>query len=189
MWGEDAREGATSSTIVDPRTGNSIHKLSYAGIEVSSQMGYERVSLSEADKLLNYTTTIANNTGSDLSVRYGGASVDGRTALPLWLTHSNKGLNKRDRKDIWELNKMYCFQTGFASSENFFSANASSRIFTVRPKTAMTISSVTKYPRSSHAQCSVDGCHVTGTIRYYVRVNNRDFVFAWAGRAVVYCGE
>jgi hypothetical protein len=189
VWGEDASEGARSSTILDPRTGNSIHRLSYAGIEVSSQIGYERVSSSEAGKLLNYTTTIANNTGADLSVRYGGASVDGHAALPLLLAPTNKEVSKRSRKDVWVLNKMYCFNTGFGSTENFFSANAPTRVFTVRAKTAMTVSSVTMYPTSSPSLCSVDGCHITGTIRYYIQVNNRDYVFVWPGRAVIYCGE
>ena len=189
VWGEDASEGAKSSTIVDPRTGNSIHRLRYGGIEVSSQIGYERVSSSEAGKLLNYTTTIANNTDSDLSVRYGGASVDGHSVLPLMLAPTNKEVSKRSRKDVWVLNKMSCFNAGFGSTENFFSANAPGRVFTVRAKTAMTVSSVTMYPGSSRSLCSVDGCHITGTIRYYIQVNSRDYVFVWPGRAVIYCGE
>ena len=189
VWGEDSSGSAKSSIILDPLTGYAIHKLSYAGIEVSSRMGYERVSLSKAGKLLNYTTTVTNNTDFALSVEYGGASVDERAALLLSVALSNKGFNQRDRKDVWELSKMYCFRTGFASSENFFSANASSKIFTVRPKTAMTVSSVTKDPRSSSVLCSMDGCHVTGTIRYYIRVNRRDYVFVWPGRSIVYCGE
>lgn len=189
VWGEDASEGAKSSIIVDPRTGNSIHRLRYGGIEVSSQIGYERVSSSEAGKLLNYTTTIANNTDADLTVRYGGASVDGHAVLPLMLAPSNKEVSKRSRKDVWVLNKMYCFNTGFGSTENFFSANAPERIFTVHAKTAMTVSSVTMYPGSSRSLCSVDGCHITGTIRYYIQVNSRDYVFVWPGRSVTYCGE
>jgi hypothetical protein len=189
VWGEDSPDSAKSSVIFDPLTGNSIYRLSHAGIEVSSRMGYERVSSSEAGKLLNYTTTVTNNTDSDLAVRYGGASIDGRAALPLTIAPSNKGFSKHDRKDVWELARMHCFKTGFASSENLFSAQASSQTFTVRPKTAMTISSVTKDPRSSPLLCSLDGCHVTGTIRYYIRVNSRDYVFVWPGRSVVYCGE
>lgn len=189
VWGEDASGGARSSTIVDPRTGNFIHRLSYAGIEVSTQMGFERVSLSEAGKLLTYTTTIANNTDTDLSVRYGGASVDGHVVQPLMLDPANKGVSKHARKGIWALNKMDCFTSGFASGENFFSANALAKVFTIRPKTAMTVSSVTMYPGSSRSLCSMDGCHITGTIRYYIQVNSRDYVFVWPGHDVVYCGE
>lgn len=189
VWGEESAESVISSVVRDPLTGDEIHRLSHAGIEISSRMGYERVSLSEAGKLLNYTTTVANNTNSDLLVQYGGASVDGRAALPLRVALNRKGLNKSDRKDLWELSKMHCFKTGFASSDNVFSAHAPSKTFTVRPATALTISAVTKDPRRSSVLCSVDGCHVTGTIRYYIRVNSRDYVFVWPGRSVVYCGE
>ena len=188
VWGDNSPESATSSVIWDPRTGDSIHRLSHAGIEVSSRIGYERVSSSQEGKLLNYTTTIANNTNADLSVEYGGASVDGHVALPLSVALPAKGLSKRDQKNVWALNKMSCFKNGFASTESFFSADTS-KIFTVRSKTSLTISSVTKDPRSSPLLCSMDGCQVTGTIRYYITVNRRDYVFVWPGRAVVYCGE
>jgi len=189
VWDKDSPDSASAFVIWDPLTGNELHRLNSGGVEVSSIVGYERVSLSNAGKLLNYTTTIANNTDSDVSVQYGGASVDGHAALPLWVAHSSKGVKKRDRKEIWELGEMHCFKNGFASSENFFSAQAISKIFTVRSKTALTISSVTKDPRSSSVLCSVDGCHITGTIRYYVTVGRKDYVFVWSGRSVVYCGE
>ena len=42
VWGEDAPEGAISSTVQDPLTGNVIPKLSHGGIDVSSRMGFER---------------------------------------------------------------------------------------------------------------------------------------------------
>src|SRR5271167_2300263 len=83
VWGEGDDPGAVSSSVRDPVTGNAIHKLSYAGIEVSSRTGYERIGLGEVGELLNFTTTIVNNTESELSVRQGGASVDGHVALPL----------------------------------------------------------------------------------------------------------
>lgn len=188
VWDKSSLDNS-SSIIWDPLTGREIHKLSSSGVEVSSVVGYERVSLSKAGKLLNYTTTIANNTDSDLSVQYGGASVDEHAALPLWIALTNKGFSRRDRKAIWELSKMSCFKTGFTSNEHFFSAHALARTFTVHPKTAMTITSVTMDPRSSSTLCSMDGCHITGTIRYYITVNRRDYVFVWPGRSVVYCGE
>ena len=189
VWDSDSPDSATSSIVWDPLTGNEIHKLSSAGIEVSSRVGYERVSSSESGDLLNYTTTIANNSESDISVQYGGASADGHVATPLWVAASNKSVNKRDRKNVWEVSKMHCFKTGFASRENFFSAHALSKTFTVHAQTAMTISSVSKDPRRYSIRCSLDGCHVTGTIRYYITVNRKDYVFVWAGRSVVYCGE
>jgi len=67
VWDQGSLENS-ASIIWDPLTGREIHKLSSSGVEVSSVVGYERVSLSKAGKLLNYTTTIANNTDSDLSV-------------------------------------------------------------------------------------------------------------------------
>lgn len=189
MWDGVSSANASSSIILDPLTGREIHKLTSGGVEVSSVVGYERVSLNTVFKLLNYTTTITNNTDSELSVRYGGAIVDGHTALPLWIALTNKGVKKHDRKEIWELSKMQCFTRGFSSKENFFSADNLSKIFTIHPRTALTISSVTMDPRLSSTLCSVEGCHITGTIRYYITVNSRDYVFVWPGRSVVYCGE
>ena len=189
VWNSDSPENVSSSLVWDPLTGREIHRLSSGGVEVSSMVGFERVSLSKAGSLLNYTTTIANNTDSDVSVQYGGASVDGRAAPPLWVGPTNKGFKKRDRKEFWELSKMYCFKGGFSSKENYFSAHEPSKIFTIPPGTAITISSVTTDPRHSALLCSVDGCHVTGTIRYYITVNRKDYVFVWPGHSVVYCGE
>ena len=189
VWDKDLPETATSSTAWDPLTGSEIHKLRSAGIEVSSRIGYERVSPGEVGKLLHYTTTIANDTDSDVSVKYGGASVDGHMATPLRVALTTKGLRKRDRENVWDLSKMYCFKSGFTSSENFFSGHDMSKTFTVRAQTAMTVSSVAKDPRSYSVRCSLDGCHVTGTLRYYITVNRKDYVFVWPGNSVVYCGE
>ena len=189
VWDANFPGSGRSSIVWDPLTGNEIHKLSSAGIEVSSRVGYERVSLSEAGEFLNYTTTIANNTDSDISVQYGGASADGRAATPLWLARTSKDVKKRDRKKVWELGRMHCFKTGFASSENVFSANTPSKAFTVHAQTAMTISSVSKDPRPYSIRCTLVGCHVTGTVRYFITVNKKDYVFIWSGDSVVYCGN
>jgi len=192
VWDENFLE-TTASSIRDPLSGNETHRLSYDGIEVSSRVGYEKVSPSKEDKLLNYTTTVANNTDSDASVRYGGVSVDGRMVLPLRVAADSKKLSKRDRRDTWDLTRMRCFQTGFASKESVFSSPSSTQAsiqdFTVRPKTSITISFVTKDPRTSTVLCSMDGCHLKGKVRYYLTVNLRDYVFVWPGRSVVYCGE
>jgi hypothetical protein len=137
VWGEDSTSGAVSSTIQDPLTGNAIHTLSYAGIEVSSWIGFERVSATEVGIFLNYTTTVVNSTDSPLSVRYGAISVDGHAASPLWVVPAGKKLNKKERKskpDVVELGKIHCFTGGFLSSDNFFSANASSQVLPSPPE-------------------------------------------------------
>jgi hypothetical protein len=192
VWGEDSTSGAVSSTIQDPLTGNALHTLSYAGIEVSSQIGFERVSIAEVGTFLNYTTTIANSTDSALSVRYGGISVDGHAASPLWVVPAGEKLNKKERKskpDAVDLGKIHCFTSGFLSSDNVFSATASSQVLTVAPRTALKVSSVIRDPRNYHSVlCSVEGCYPTGTIRYYLRVDSKDYVFVWPGRSAVYCG-
>ena len=192
VWGEDSPSGAVSSTIQDPLTGNAIHILSYAGIEVSSRIGFERVSPEQVGTFLNYTTTIVNGTGATLSVRYGRISVDGHVASPLWVVPAGEKLSKKERKskpDAVELGKIHCLTSGFLPSDNLFSANASSRVLAVVPRAALTVSSVIRDPRSYHAVlCSVEGCFPTGTIRYYLRVDTKDYVFVWPGRSAVYCG-
>jgi hypothetical protein len=192
VWGEDSPSGAVSSTIQDPLTGNAIHTLSYAGIEVSSRIGFERVSTDQVGTFLNYTTTIVNTTAATLSVRYGGISVDGHVASPLWVVPTGEKLSKKERKskpDAVELAKIHCWTSGFLPSDNLFSANASSRVLTVVPRAALTVSSVIRDPRTYHSVlCTVEGCYPTGTIRYYLTVNAKDYVFVWLGRSAVYCG-
>jgi hypothetical protein len=189
VWGEDNTSDAVSSIIRDPVTGNAIHKLSHAGVEVSSRAGFESIGSGEAGELLSFTTTIVNNTESELSVRLGGASVDGHMALPLSVVPASNGLGKRGRKQVLELARMHCFSSGFLPNGDFFSPNAPSKVFTVTPKTASMVSFVTKDPRYYSVLCSVEGCHPKGTIRFSVTINTTDFVFIWPGRAVVYCGR
>jgi hypothetical protein len=66
VWREDSPSGAVSSTLQDPLTGNAMHTLSYAGIEVSSRIGFERVGTSEVGIFLNYQTIIVNSTDAAL---------------------------------------------------------------------------------------------------------------------------
>jgi len=192
VWGEDSPSGAVSSTIQDPLTGNAIHTLSYTGIVVSSRTGFERVGTDEVGIFLNYTTTIVNSTDATLSVRYGGISVDGHVASPLWVVPTGKKLNKKEltsKPDAVELGKIHCLTSGFLSGDNFFSANPSSQVLTVAPRTALTVSSIVLDPRRYHSLlCSVEGCYPWGTIRYYLTVNTKDYVFVWPGRSAVYCG-
>ena len=191
VWGEDAPQGAVSSTVLDPLTGNGIPKLSHAGIDVSSRIGFERAGVGQAGDFLNYTTTIVNGTDRTLSVRYGGISVDGHPASPLSIVPANKHLNKKEagRSDVAELSKMNCFTSGFLSGDNFFSANNLSQTLSVLPGNALTVSTVIRDLRSYSVRCSVEGCRPTGTIRYYIKVNNLDYVFVRPGQSVTYCGK
>jgi len=192
VWGEDSPSGAVSSTFQDPLTGNAIHALSYAGIEVTSRIGFERIGTDEVGTFLNYATTIVNTTDSALSVRFGGISVDGHAASPLWVVPPGAKLSKQERKskpDSVELGKIHCFTSGFLSSANFFSANARSQVLTVAPKTGLTVSSIIRDPRSYQPlRCSLEGCFPIGTIRYYLQIDDKDYVFVWPGRSAVYCG-
>lgn len=189
VWGEDIPSGAVSSNIRDPVTGNAIHKLSRAGIEVSSRVGFEKIGAGQIGELLVFTTVIVNNTHSGLSVRQGIASVDGYLALPLSVVLTKKGLGRRAGKEAWELARLNCFSSGFFPKDNFFSSNAALNNFTVAPNTGLTVSFVTKDPRSYSVLCSVEGCYPKGVMRFSVIVNAMEFVFVWPGRAVVYCGK
>ena len=189
VWGHDNEFGAISSSVLDPVTGNTIHQLSYGGMDVSARVGFEKISTSETGELLNFTASIVNNTASDASLRYGGSSVDGRATAPLSVVFTNNGVRKRQREQVWEVAKMHCFSSGFLSSQNFFSTNAASQTFTVPPRRALTVSFVIKDPRPYSMRCSMEGCYPTGTMRFAVTVNTTDFVFVWPGRSAVYCGK
>ena len=189
MWDEDNPPGGVSSSTRDPATGNAIHKLSHGGIEVSSRAGFESVGLGKAGELLSFTTTIVNNTDSELYVRQGRASVDGHLALPLSVVLTKKGLGRKEREHSWELARVHCLSSDSFSNHTFFLPDDSSKAFTVTPKTALTVSFVTEDPRNYSIQCSVQGCYPKGTMRFSVTVNTADFVFIWPGRAVVYCGR
>jgi hypothetical protein len=189
VWGEADVPGAVSSIVRDPVTGNSIHKLTHGGIEVSSRAGFEKVGSGEAGELLSFTTTIVNNTESELSVRQGVTSVDGRVTLPLPVVLTKKGLSKSGRKKVRELTSMNCFSSGFLPNEIFWSPNSASKVFAVNPKRALTVSFVTKDPRYYSVLCSVEGCYPKGTMRFSVTVSSTDFVFIWPGRSMVNCGK
>jgi hypothetical protein len=192
VWGEDSPLGAISSIIRDPLTGDAIHRLRYGPIEVSSRIGFESVSPDEVGTYLDYTTTIVNGSDSTVSVRYGGITIDGRAVSLPWVILPDKKLNKRERKkktNVVEPDKMQCFTSGFLSHDHLFSADDSSQTLNVYPKTALTVSSVVRDPRSYPLRCSVEGCHPVGTIRYYLTVNSQDYVFVWPGRSAIYCGK
>lgn len=189
VWGEDNHSGAMSSSVRDPVTGTAIHKLNHGGIEVSSRAGFEKIAAGEPGEFLSFTTTIVNNTGSELSVRNGGASVDGHVVLPLSVVLTKKGLSKKERKRVWELSRMHCFLNGYLQNEDASSLRAPSRVFTVAAQQTMTVSFVTKDPRYDSVLCSMEGCYPKGTMRFAVTVNATDFVFIWPGRTMVDCGR
>lgn len=189
VWGEDVSNGAVSSTILDPVTGNAIHKLSHAGLEVSVQAGFEPVGSGMAGALLDFTATIVNNTRSEAVVSRAGASVDGHKALALSIVPGMKGIKKRDRRHVWELGKMYCSRNGFLARKDFFSTDNASEAFLIAADSSLTASFVAKDPRSYSLRCSVEGCYPTGTMRIYVTVNATDYVFVWPGRSMVDCGN
>jgi len=189
VWGEDTRAGAVSSSIRDPLTGNAIHKLNHGGVEVSSRAGFEKIRSGHAGELLNFTATVVNNTTSELLVRQGAASVDGRIILPLPLVLTRKGLSKKERAQVWEAASMNCFASGFLPAQVFLPPNVTADVRTVTPRSAVTLSFVVKDPRDYSVLCAMDGCYPKGTIRFSVTVNATDFVFVWPGRTMVDCGK
>ena len=192
VWGNDSHLGAISSTMQDPLTGHAIHKLTYGPIEVTSRIGFERASANAVGTYINYATTIVNGSDGALSVRYGGISIDGRAVPVPWVILPGKKLSKRERKiktNVVEPEKMQCFTSGFLLYDHLFSADGTSQTLSVSPKTALTVSSVVRDPRSNPLRCSVDGCHPIGTIRYYLSVNGQDYVFVWPGQSAIYCGK
>jgi hypothetical protein len=188
VWDEYNLSSASSS-IQDPVTGNAIHRLSHAGIEVSSRVGFERIGMGQAGELLIFTTTIVNNTDSGLAVWHGAVGVDGHLALPLSIVLTKKGLGKKECNEAWELARLHCFSSGFFPDQNFFSSNSSSKAFSVTPNSALTVSFVTRDPRNYSLLCSVEGCYPKGTMRFSITVNTTDFVFIWTGRAMAFCGR
>jgi hypothetical protein len=192
VWGQDVRGGATSSTIQDPLTGTTILKLSYNGMEISSRMGFERLGRGRAGEFISYTSTIANNTGSVVSVQYGGTSIDGHAASPATIIASGTKVRRIEQKnetDLAHLDKLHCFTSGFLSKDTVVSGANLQQQFHVAPGAAFTVSAVVKDPRNYSVRCSVNGCYPTGVIRYYLRVGGHDYVFLWPGGSVVYCGE
>ena len=188
IWDHCTGETSECSIVRDPATGAELHRLTHGGIEITSRVGYESVHANSTAKLLIYTTIVTNNTDADVYAEYGGASVDSRSAPPLWLVQSEKEVPKRRQHEAWEVGKMQCFTAHFGSSENIFSSHEPARRFMIRPGTAITISSVTQDPDSVPVLCSLDGCHIKGTIRYCIEVNETDYIFVWPGSQVAYCG-
>jgi hypothetical protein len=192
VWGEDVPGGAVSWTAQDPLTGVGILKLRYAGVEVSSRVGFEKIRSEQVQEFIAYTTTIANSTNTTLSVEYVGMTVDGHTVPPLSIIPASKvsGLKRsKNQPNIVEIEKLYCFRSGFLSDTSFLPTNGQPSGLTVAPQHSLTVSSVIRDPRHYPILCSTEGCLPKGTIRYGVRVGSHDFVFIWPGRSIANCGK
>jgi hypothetical protein len=190
VWGEDSPGGAISSSIRDPLTAASIPKLTYAGIEVTSHMGFERIGHGQAGTFLGCTTMIVNGTEQAISVQWGGISVDGHQVPLLSVPADHNSVHQSNsRHDLLQVSNLSCFRSSFLSSDNLFQEGTALKHFTLDPRRSLSVSSAVRDPRSYSVRCSIEGCHPIGIVRYSVRVNNQDFVFVWDGRSIVYCGK
>lgn len=186
VWGQNNISGVVSTSIQDPLTGNAIRSISHDGITVSSRAGFQRSGLGRAGELLGFTTTIINRTESELSVRQGRAIVEGRNLFPLPVVAS-KSPTRGERNQAEQMVSMSCFSNHSPPDEIVLSSETSSKMFTLIPGKALTVSLITKDPRYYSLLCSVEGCYPKGAIRFYVTVNSMDFVFIWPGREMSYC--
>ena len=191
VWGDDARTGATSWSIKDPLTGTETLKLSHEGVEVSSRIGFEKLHQQDATELIAFTTTIANNTATKLSVEAGGITVDGHLTSFLFAGSSGKSHNSdfKNQADSLESRNLHCFTSGFLSPENSLSKIGPLSPLVVNPRGSLTVSGVVQDPRHYSMLCSVDGCFPKGSIRYAIRVEGHEYVFVWSGRSIVNCGR
>lgn len=192
VWGEDAPAGAISSAIKDPLTGTQILKLKHKDVEINSRMGFEKIRPEDVAEFIAYSTTIVNNTATELTVQNGGITVDGHLVSPLSVDSSIKGAKKKhsnEGADVVDIRKLHCFNTGNLSSENFFSLTQPSAGVIVKPQSSFTVSGVIKDPRHYPLLCTADGCFPKGMIRYSIRVGGHEYIFSWDGRSVMNCGR
>lgn len=190
IWGEDEPAGAISSTIKDPLTGNDILKLKHRGVEVSSRMGFEKLRPEDVSEFIAYSTTIVNNTETELAVERGGITVDGNLVAPLSIDSSIKGVKKKPSKEgmgAVRMGDLHCFKSGTLPSEKAFLVEQPSSEVIVEPRSSLTVSGVVKDPRHYPILCSVDGCFPKGTIRYSIRAGGHEYIFTWPGRSVINC--
>jgi hypothetical protein len=186
VWGNDAVSGAISSRVKDPLTGNEMLRLRYAGVEVTSRMGFEKPHREQPWEFIAYTTTIANSTTKRVSVRFGGITVDGSIVPPLPISNP---AHRRKNEESVDIARLYCFSSGFLSHEKFFTVNEPSADLIVEPQSSLNVSTVVKDPRHYPILCSVDGCLPKGIIRHSVQVGSHDYIFVWPGRSVIDCGR
>jgi len=192
IWGEDAPAGATSSAMKDPLTGNEILKLKHNGVEVSSRMGFEKLRPEDVAEFIAYSTTIINNTETELAVERGGITVDGYLVTPLSVDANIKGVKKKPSKegmDALRMRDLHCFKSGTLPGEKSLLVELPSSAVIVEPRSSRTVSGVIKDPRHYPILCSVDGCFPKGTIRYSIRAGGHEYIFTWQGRSVANCSR
>lgn len=193
IWGEDVPAGAISSSVKEPLTGAEILTLKHGGIAVTSRMGFEKLHPEDVTEFIVYSSTIINNTNSELTVEAGGIAVDGHLASPLSVNSGIKRAKQsRDskNKDSVDIRNLHCFESGTLSSENFFSPRQrTSSSMLVEAKGSFTVSGVIRDPRSYPLLCTVDGCFPKGTIRYSIRVGSHEYIFSWNGHSLLNCGK
>lgn len=191
VWGEDTPAGAVSSVVADPLTGSEILKLSHAGIEVSSRIGFEKTS-GLPGVLIAYTTTIVNNSSKNLPVKYGVSTIDGHVIMPLWAgpgTAPRRGKRMQPDPNNVDVAGMYCFSSGLLSQDNFFPTPGRSGTLTVESRSSLRVSTVIRDPRPYPIMCSLDGCLPKGKVGYSIQVGSQDFIFIRSGRSLTDCGK
>ena len=186
VWGEDTTSGAISSRVTDPLTRSETLKLRYAGVEVSSRMGFEKLQREQSWEYIAYSTTIVNNTDAGVAVKYGEITVDGRIVSPLVASGTK---SRQKTANTFEMERSYCFSSGFLSHENVLTAREQSPGLIVEPQRSLTVSSVVRDPRHYSILCSTNGCLPKGIIRYSIQVGAHDYVFIWPGRFLFNCGR
>lgn len=190
IWGEDAPDGAESSSIKDPLTGSEILTLKHGGVEVSSRMGFQQLD-GQVGELIAYTSTIVNETSATLAVQNGGVTIDGRIVPQLTVVTSHERIKRQLQKhiDAIETSRLSCFSKGFLASDNFFPHLEETLTLIVQPHTSLTVSSVIRDLRHYSLLCSVDGCFPKGTVRYSIHVGSHEYIFKWPGPSLVDCGN
>jgi len=192
IWGEDSPMGAISSTIKDPLTGSETLKLKHQDVELNSRMGFEKLRPEDVTEFIAYSTTIINNTPTELTVEQGSISVDSHLVKPLSVDSSIKGVKKKhspENADVIDVRKLECFNSGNLSSDTFFLQQQPASSVIVEPQRSLTVSGVIRYPRHYPLLCSADGCFPKGTIRYSIRVGGHEYIFSWNGRTITNCGR
>lgn len=191
IWGEDAPSGAISSVIRDPLTGAELHRLKHNGVEVTSRMGFEKLHPEDADVLIVYSSTIVNNTETELAVKAGGIAVDGHLVSSVSTESNSKGVKQRRpscEKSVVDIRSLHCLGSGYLSSDAFFQSEGMSPTI-VESQSSLTVSEIVRDPRHYPLLCSRGGCHPKGTIRYSIRVGGNEYLFAWEGASVTNCGK
>lgn len=191
VWGEDMPSGAKSWSVKDPLTGTETLKLSHQGVEVSSRIGFEKLHPNAAVEFIAFSTTIVNNTQTRLSVEAGQIAVDGHLTSLLSVDLSSKGHKAafNNRMNMVHAGELYCFTSGFLSSEHFLSMVLPPSGLIVDAGKSLTVSGVVRDPRHYSMLCAVDGCFPKGSLRYAIRVGDHEYVFTWQGRSISNCGR